>query len=249
MSVRVAPAAAEEARARLLELVPEGFEEVERAGEVELAAYTDGPGEKRITAAFGGARSEDVAEGWGERWRRFHQPVRLGSLWIGPPWRTAPREAVAVVIDPGRAFGTGAHATTRLCLELLEATPRGRLLDIGCGSGVLAIAAAKLGFGPVIALDSDPNAVEATHRNAERNDVAIDVLHTDALAGELPGAEVAVANIALAAVESILDRLDAELVVTSGYRAEDRLRSRRFESVERREDEGWAADLLARRTD
>ena len=78
------------------------------------------------------------------------------------------------VVDPGRAFGTGGHATTRLCLELLDGVERGSLLDVGCGSGVLAIAAARLGFGPVLALDHDPAALEATKRNAAANGVELD---------------------------------------------------------------------------
>ena len=80
------------------------------------------------------------------------------------------------MIDPGQAFGTGAHATTRLCLELLLALePAGPLVDLGCGSGVLAIAAAKLGWAPVLGVDHDPLAVEATRENARVNGVDVDV--------------------------------------------------------------------------
>ena len=101
-----------------------------------------------MLAAFPHADRTEVEAGWEDRWREFHRPVRVGPLWIGPPWETAPGDALAVVIDPGRAFGTGAHPTTRLCLELLLDLPRTSLLDVGCGSGVLSIAAARLGFGP-----------------------------------------------------------------------------------------------------
>src|SRR5437016_3537985 len=79
-----------------------------------------------------------VENGWEDRWRDFHRPIRIGPLWVGPPWEEAPPGAVAVWIDPGRAFGTGAHPTTRLCLELLLDVRRGSLLDVGCGSGVIA---------------------------------------------------------------------------------------------------------------
>ena len=89
----------------------------------------------------------------------------------------------AVVIDPGRAFGTGAHATTRLCVELLARIPRGSLLDVGCGSGVLSIAAARLGYGPVSAVDDDPVAVEVTRANAAVNGVAVDARVLDATVG------------------------------------------------------------------
>ena len=102
---------------------------------------------------------------------QFHKPVRVGRLWIGPPWEEPDADAIAVVIDPGRAFGTGGHPTTQLCLELLEAEERGSVLDVGCGSGVLSIAAAKLGFAPVLAFDFDPQAVEASERNAADNGV------------------------------------------------------------------------------
>ena len=149
----------------MLELFPEGFEErvfeeIDGGG-LEIAAYTNAAGEERIWQAFGGAASAEVEEDWEDRWRQFHKPVRVGGLWIGPPWEEPDGDASAVVIDPGRAFGTGGHPTTQLCLELLEAEPRGSVLDIGCGSGVLSIAAAKLGFAPVLAFDFDPQAVEA----------------------------------------------------------------------------------------
>ncbi|MDQ3867651.1 MAG: 50S ribosomal protein L11 methyltransferase, partial [Actinomycetota bacterium] len=116
----LAAARAEEGRARMLELFPEGFEEASlRDGAVELRAYTDAGGEDRARRAFPRVRSEAIAAGWEGAWRRFHRPVRVGPLWIGPPWEGADEGALAVVIDPGRAFGTGAHPTTRLCLELL----------------------------------------------------------------------------------------------------------------------------------
>jgi ribosomal protein L11 methyltransferase len=152
-------------------------------------------------------------------------------------------DAVTVVVDPGRAFGTGAHPTTRLCLELLlAAEPRG-LVDVGCGSGVLAIAAAKLGHAPVVAVDLDEPAVAAARANAERNGVSIDARRLDALADPLPAAPLVVANIALAAVEALGDRVDAECVITSGYLVSDQPALHGFRRVQRRELDGWAADL------
>jgi ribosomal protein L11 methyltransferase len=230
----------------MLELFPEGFEELETADGVELVAYTDGSGEERLWHSFGGVRGEDVVEDWAERWRSFHQPARVGSMWIGPPWLTPPDDALAVVIDPGRAFGTGGHATTQLCLELLEPVERGSLLDVGCGSGVVAIAAARLGFAPVLALDADANAVEATRANAAANDVEVEVRRGDALSAVLPLTDVAVANIALNVVEGVLARLTSPVAVISGYVASEQPKAHGYRSRNRLEREGWAADLFER---
>jgi ribosomal protein L11 methyltransferase len=185
----------------------------------------------------------DVAPGWEERWRAFHRPVVVGELWVGPPWEDPPAGLTPVVIDPGRAFGTGAHATTRLCLAYLLELPRGRLLDVGCGSGVVAIAAAKLGFA-VSAVDVDPVAVETTAANARVNGVGLDILRLDALRDRLPEADVAVANIAL----EIVDAIDARcsLLVTSGYFAEATPSPAGFVHAGRRTDDRWAADLWRR---
>jgi ribosomal protein L11 methyltransferase len=230
----------------MLELFPQGFEELEGADGLELAAYTDAGGEERLWQAFGGTVSVDVADGWEDRWRSFHRPVRVGPLWIGPPWEEPDADAVPIVIEPGRAFGTGAHPTTRLCIgHLLELSP-GSVLDVGCGSGVLAIAAARLGFGPVHAVDSDPVAVEATAANAAANGVEIDVRAADALFAVLPEAETALANVTLESVTAVAPRLRAARFVSSGYLASERPAVQRFRLVERREEEGWAADLFLR---
>ncbi len=151
------------------------------------------------------------------------------------------------MIDPGRAFGTGAHATTRLCLEyLLELVPSS-LVDVGCGSGVLAIAAAKLGYGPVFAVDVDPPAVEAAAANASANAVEVGVLLLDATREAPPEAELAVANIALDTVEALAGRIRVHTLVTSGYLATDRPEPGAFVHAGRRTAERWAADLWLRR--
>jgi ribosomal protein L11 methyltransferase len=231
----------------MLELFPEGFEEADGPDGVELAAYTDAAGEERLWKAFGGASGADVESGWEDRWRDFHRPVRVGSLWIGPPWEEPAAGAIGIVIDPGRAFGTGAHPTTRLCLELLLDAPRGSLLDVGCGSGVLAIAAAKLGFAPILAIDIDEVAIQATSANARENGVELETQLADALAASsLPAADVAVANITLAGVERVAPRLDCARFVTSGYLASERPRIEGYEAVRRAEADGWAADLSLR---
>jgi ribosomal protein L11 methyltransferase len=247
VSVTVPPAEAERARAVMLELFPEGFEERDGTDGTELIAYTDSGGEERLWIAFGGARSAEVEDGWEDRWRAFHRPVRVGPLWVGPPWEQPDAGAIAVVIDPGRAFGTGAHATTRLCLELLLDEPGGSLLDVGCGSGVLSIAAAKLGFGPVVATDVDPQAIEATERNAAANGVDVQAMLADALADPLPAAGTAVVNIAIDLDRLIADRLDAERIVTSGYLVSEEPELAGYRRERRRDADGWAADLHVRR--
>jgi ribosomal protein L11 methyltransferase len=235
---------AEEARAAMLELFPEGFEEVEAGDQLELAAYADEAGEERLRAAFGAVNSTEGPEDWAERWRAFHRGVVVGTLWVGPPWEEPPGDAVAVVVDPGRAFGTGGHATTRLCLELLQLVPRGSLVDVGCGSGVLAIAAARLGFGPVVGLDNDPAAVAATEENARRNGVRIEARLGDALVGPLPETDVAVANITGEALPWL--PLRSPLAITSGYLAAEEVGLPAYAHAERRVLDGWAADLFRR---
>ena len=240
----VALNAAEEARATLLQLFPEGFEEAETSDVLVLSAYTDAAGEDRLRAAFGEARTEPVPSGWADRWRAFHRPVRIGPLWVGPPWESPPADAIAVVIDPGRAFGTGAHPTTRLTLELLVELDSGSLLDVGCGSGVLAIAGARLGFRPVHAVDIDPAAIEATETNAARNGVAVHAALGDARSGRFPAADVAVANIALDVVEAVAPALDAATVITSGYLEGQRPTLAGLAHVRAHSRSGWAADLF-----
>jgi ribosomal protein L11 methyltransferase len=230
---------AEEARAEWIERFPDGFEELLVAGQLELAAYVDGEAPADLNAT-------DVEPGWDERWREFHRPVRVGPFWIGPPWETPAADAVPLVIDPGRAFGTGAHATTRLCVELLAELEPTSLLDVGTGSGVLAIAAAKLGFSPVLGVDVDPAAVEAARTNAAVNAVAIDVREGDATAEPLPRGDVAIANLSLALVEALLPRVEARTVVTSGYLVSDEPRFEPYVRRARRVRDGWAADLLER---
>ncbi len=215
--------------ALLLHLFPEGVEELDGA----FAVYAEEP-----PIGFDLIETDEVSEGWEDAWREFHHGVEIGRLWVGPPWEEPPAGPIAVVIDPGRAFGTGAHPTTRLCLELLQSVEPTSLLDIGCGSGVLSIAAAKLGFAPVTAVDLDDVAAETTRSNATANRVEIDV--TD----ELPGAELAVMNIALEVVEGMLPKLPVARAITSGYLDRDEPDVAGWQPVDRRLRDGWAADLL-----
>jgi ribosomal protein L11 methyltransferase len=233
----------EEARARMLELFPEGFEEVDSSGGVELVAYTDPGGEERLWHVFGGARAQDVAADWRDRWKAFHHPVRVGALWIGPPWEDAPADATAVVIEPGRAFGTGAHPTTQQCVELLQELERGSVVDLGCGSGVLSIAAAKLGFGPVVALDSDEYAVESTRANAAANGVDVAASVADILAADLPSTDLAIANITRTTLEAVAPRLRSRRLIGSGYLPTETTELAGYRHVRRVTRDSWAADV------
>ena len=209
LAVRARRADAEIVLAELLELAPGGVEELEIGAEtVEYAVY-GAPGElpelPDLNAAVGDrsveVSSTEIADDWSERWKRFHRPVliepppgsSMSALHVRPPWEAASdREgAEEIVIDPGQAFGTGAHATTRLCLELLLDLAAlgdrpGPLLDVGTGSGVLAIAAARLGFAPVLGLDHERESIAATEENARVNGVAIEVRRFDLRTQALP---------------------------------------------------------------
>jgi ribosomal protein L11 methyltransferase len=219
LAIRVQRAQAEIVLADLLELAPSGVEETELGeGTIEYAVY-GAPGElpelPDLRAVTGGALIEistsELPDDWSERWKSFHRPVLieapgrssdtasvmpqspLPALYVRPPWE-APSERADVceiVIDPAQAFGTGAHATTRLCLELLlelarQDARRGALLDVGTGSGVLAIAAAQLGFAPVLGLDNEAESVQAAQENARVNNVALEARRFDLRAEPLP---------------------------------------------------------------
>ena len=191
--------------AELLELAPNGVEESEDGELVEFAIY-GAPGElpelPRLRATAGGAfaqvSSERVPDDWFDGWKRFHRPVRVsGRLVVRPPWEPQSAEGeLDIVIDPGQAFGTGSHDTTRMCLEMLcELPAAGSLVDLGCGSGVLAIAAAKLGWEPVLALDHEAASVTATVDNAAANGVRLDVRRLDLRHEPIPAAPTVVANL------------------------------------------------------
>ena len=230
----------------MLALFPEGFEEAERGDAVELRAYTDAAGEHRAREDFGSVQTASVPDDWERRWREFHRALEVGGLWVGPPWMDPPPGATAVTIDPGRAFGTGAHPTTRLCIELLSELPRGSLLDAGCGSGVIAIAASLLGFAPVIAIDVDPAAVAAARRNGAANGVELDVRQADVVVDSLPTADAVIANIDERRVAAVGQRVVSASLVTSGYFESHVPMLAGYRLLERRTENGWAADLHAR---
>ncbi|WP_116368930.1 50S ribosomal protein L11 methyltransferase [Parahaliea mediterranea] len=153
---------------------------------------------------------------WEREWIKHYQPMRFGErLWVCPSWLEPPEPgAVNLLLDPGLAFGTGTHPTTALCLTALDALPLSgaQVVDYGCGSGILAVAALKLGAAQALGVDNDPQALAATRENAERNGIA-----TSALATALPGAapipawqgqaEVVIANILAGPLMELSDTL------------------------------------------
>jgi ribosomal protein L11 methyltransferase len=225
LALRCRAEQAEAVLAELLQVAPSGVEQVDapggREGVVEYAVY-GAPGELPDLGAFeahaGGALvevlTEDVPDDWDERWKRFYFPVLVaGRIYVRPPWeQPAQRGGVEeVVIDPGGAFGTGTHATTRMCLELIleehrtTRRPRGRsFCDLGCGSGVLAIAAAKLGFEPVLGIDADRAAIQESDRNARANYVELELRHADLRHDASPVADVVAANLTAPLLKAVV---------------------------------------------
>jgi ribosomal protein L11 methyltransferase len=265
LAVRVRQDQAEIVLAELLELAPSGVEEVSLPdGVVEYAVYGP-PGEvpllPDLRAAAGEAlvdiSTSEIADDWADRWRSFHKPLVLdGRLTVRPPWEPAAVTPLDVVIDPGQAFGTGAHATTRLCLELLLSldSPGGSFLDLGCGSGVLAIVAARLGYAPVAGLDNDPAAIEATLANAAVNEVAIEARRFDLRTDPTPDTDLVVANLLAPLLLEWAPRASAPRVIASGILAGEADRvaaafaAAGMHERERRWGGEWVALLLARDT-
>lgn len=266
LAVRVARLDAEMVLAQLLDLTPSGLEE--RAledGRIEYVIY-GAPGEVpelgQVEAAAGGVfvevESERVADDWAERWKAFHPPVdvvwRLRRLRVRPPWEEADEAGVIdIVIEPGQAFGTGSHHTTRLCLQLMiEQEPDGALADWGSGTGVLAIAAAKLGWDPVLAADNDPFAVEATLNNAAANGVSVRSSRVDLRREPGPWAPLVVANLVrplLLDVARVMQRRPERLIAGGLLREEAdeaaaAFAERGLREVERRHASEWAALLF-----
>jgi ribosomal protein L11 methyltransferase len=246
--------------AALLELAPAGVEQIDGDGFVEYALYgapgelpSFPAGEAEVGGVLVSVRGEEVADDWAERWKQFHEPVLVGGrVWVRPPWAAAREGALDLVIDPGQAFGTGAHPTTRLCLELLIGLePRGSLADLGCGSGVLAIAAALLGFGPVTAVDNELAALEATQANAAANGVRLDRLDRINLREQpAPRADTVVANLMrplLLDVARRMERRPAALILSGLLDEEADEVVGAFAPLterERRSALGWTAVLL-----
>lgn len=262
--------------AELTVLAPGGVEESAGDGYVEYAIYGAAgelPDIGEVEAASGDGLVEvvatEVADDWADRWRAFHKPLEIGgpnngvpggtSFWLRPPWEGGGPGQFEVIIDPGQAFGTGAHPTTRLSLQLLlelhdRGLSGGPLTDLGTGSAVLAIAAAKLGWGPIAGYDHEAAAIEAAIENAAVNSVEIQLSRLDLKAGLPPLRPTVVANLTAPLLEMVAAQLTPDnapaRLICSGLLATERdrverafagygLRSRRF-----LESEGWGGLLF-----
>jgi ribosomal protein L11 methyltransferase len=268
LAVRCSPDQADLVLAELTVLAPNGVEEEHGPGYVEYAIY-GGEGELpelgEIDAVVAGrpieVSSTEIPDDWADRWRDFHKPLLIGDrLWLRPSWEPEREGAIDLVVDPGQAFGTGAHPTTRLCLEyLLELADAGEaegpLVDLGTGSGVLAIAAAKLGWSPVTGYDHEPAAIEASTSNASINSAQI-AFHRMNLRESLPElAPTAVANMTSPILKAVAGHLDSELpwvLILSGIlpneldEVADAFVPSGYSERDRRQIGDWAALLLRR---
>jgi ribosomal protein L11 methyltransferase len=225
VTVSCPPAAAEAISTSLLPISPNGVIVDEGADETRITGYmgpylspegtADAIRRVRALAAVpenllggrAGIETEVVPEeDWLEVFRAYHKPARVGRIVIKPTWEPWPSEHLqprtddlVIEIDPGLAFGTGQHPTTCICLHEMQERlrPGDRVLDFGCGSGILAIAAAKLGAGEALGIDCDPSAVRVADENVRRNDVAdtVELRIVDTLGAIEPPWDMVVANI------------------------------------------------------
>jgi ribosomal protein L11 methyltransferase len=272
LAVRCRPEQAEFVLAELSVLAPGGVEEVNGDGFVEYAIYgAEGElpdvGELEVATGDGLVEvvSSEVADDWADRWREFHRPVEVvgeegeTSVWLRPPWEPERPGAFEVVIDPGQAFGTGAHPTTRLSLGLLldlhdRGLAGGALTDLGTGSAVLAIAAGKLGWSPVAGYDHEVAAIEAAVENAVVNSVEIDLQRLDLKQGLPDLAPTVVANLTAPLLEMVASQMSAEnrpttlvcsgLLETERERVEAAFAPHGLKPVEFRALDNWGGLLL-----
>lgn len=274
LTVRCRPEQAEAVLAELLVLAPNGVEEEAGPGWAEFSIYgAEGelPDLGAIEAGSGDAlvevSSQRVPDDWADRWRDFHEPTVIagGRAVIRPPWHEGEVDVhpeptrLDIVIEPGQAFGTGAHATTRMCVELLleladRGAAHGALVDLGTGSAVLAITAAKLGFAPVLGVDHELAAIEAAAANAAANGVDARFERLNLREQPPPPAPTIVANLTAPLLRQVAAALTEppDWMVCSGLLGGEAgavgtaFAGAGLTVVERRDSGDWAALLLAR---
>ena len=272
LGIRVRREQAEIALAALLPILHGGAEETEHgADEVEYAVYApraELPALDDVRALTGDALIDvtlaDVAPGWERRWHEYLRPVEVAAagrrLRIRPPWQPAAGDAdvLELVIDPGELFGAGTHPTTQLCLELLlELEPGGPLCDWGAGTGILAVTAARLGFGPVDAVEPAPGARAVIERNAAANGVSVRTPALDLTATPAPWAPTVSANLTLDALQAIaaggLERPPERMIASGVLAGQADEIDAAFERHDLRESDRrvqgeWAAVMLTQPT-
>ena len=213
---------------------------------------------------FGAEPPVEVPEqDWSVAWRRHHRPMQVGPRsWVHPPWEKPPRPGIAVAIDPGMAFGTGSHPTTALCLErcdeLLSRFPGADLLDVGTGSGVIALLAKMLGAGRVVGTENDPVSLEAARQGAALNGIGgVDWVFAEDPAA-VPGRfKIVIANILLNTLEELAPAIAGKvadggrlvlsgLLAAQGDAAERAYVAQGLRPVARKEREGWLRVELSR---
>jgi ribosomal protein L11 methyltransferase len=260
----------------LVESGAPGIQCDEHDSEVSVIAYFSVPPPlehlRRFCAAIGAPLSETAIrtrktadEDWAQNWKLHFRPQCIGDrLYVCPPWAaTPPPGRMEIVIDPGMAFGTGQHASTRGCLTLLEWALAfqsiSRALDLGTGSGVLAITLAKLGVHEVWAIDTDPQALAIARRNAAHNGVDSHLHFAPSLDRAHGPFDLIVANLFAQVLEVLAHRLVGLLaargiLICSGllcseeHRVRDGYGARGLEVCKSYEEDGWAS-LALQRTD
>jgi ribosomal protein L11 methyltransferase len=233
LTLRVDAAGVEEVLDAVLPALPGGAH-VRAAGddvELRIPGVPGTPGEEDLRRLAGthliGLTGAEVSDDWRERRLSRYEPLVIGDRFlVRPDWAPPAEDAglIEIVLEQSAAFGTGVHPTTQACLALLaEVEPGGSLADYGCGSGVLSIAAAKLGWSPIVAVDIDPVSVASARDNAVANDVEIDARRVDLTSEPPPPADTVVANIPPAIQLELAGALDRapSLVVASGFKPED----------------------------
>jgi ribosomal protein L11 methyltransferase len=259
LGIRVRGDRAEIALAELLPILQAGAEERDVDGDVEYSLYAPAgelPRLDDIRELVGDAlvdvTSEPVEAGWERRWHEYLRPVHVGSLVVRPPWIEGDPDDL--VIDPDVFFGAGTHPTTRLCLQLLldVEQPGGALADWGAGTGLLAIAAARLGFEPVTAVEVDPGALQLISLNAAANRVVVTTKWLNLAATPAPWAPTVTANLTrglLIDVAAVIERPPARMIASGVVQQEvdDVLaayRAHGMREAARRVEGEWAAVLL-----
>ena len=198
-------------------------------------------------------------EDWARRSQENLRAIEAGGLIVAPPWDVPKGSAPVIIIEPSTGFGTGHHATTRLCLLLMQQLDlrRARVLDVGTGSGVLALAAWKLGAADVVAVDNDPDALENARSNIERNGAAaaIDIIQDDLGGLRIQRADLVLANLTGAVLVRYADELgsliaDRGYLILSGFAPDDLAIIRRafgpVKVIAERTEGDWAAFTLSR---